>query len=58
MFVSSADGCDVVTEKYIRSVTYHLDETFEPSRIKVTKAPFLIARVGWGELDVGVLVEF
>ena len=58
MFVSSADGDHALTEQYIKSVTYHLHPSFKPNVIKVTKAPFLIARVGWGYFDVDFDIEF
>ena len=46
------------TAKYIRSVTYHLHPTFKPNIIKVTEAPFLLSRVGWGTFEIDMDVEF
>ena len=57
MFASLAQGADE-TGKFIKSVTYHLHPTFRPAVIKVTKAPFLLSRLGWGYFDVKMVVEF
>ena len=57
MFVCLNNDKDA-TQKYIKSVTYHLHPTFKPSVIKVEEAPFLLSRVGWGYFDVEVIVEF
>ena len=46
------------TQKYIKSVTYHLHPTFRPSKIKVEEAPFLLSRLGWGYFEVVMDVEF
>ena len=46
------------TSKFIKSVTYHLDPTFRPKDIKVSQAPFLLSRNGWGVFDVEFDVEF
>ena len=46
------------TSKFIKSVTYHLHSTFKPNVIKVSEAPFLLARVGWGYFEVEMEVEF
>ncbi len=46
------------TSKYIKSVTYHLHPTFRPNKIKVTEAPFLLSRVGWGYFDIEMDIEF
>lgn len=57
MFASLAQGHDE-TAKFIKSVTYHLHPTFKPPVIKVTKAPFLLSRVGWGYFDIKMVIEF
>ena len=55
MFVSlSLQGQADQTSEFIRSVTYKLHPTFRPSVIKIEKAPFLIARVGWGYFTIEV----
>mmetsp|Transcript_17667 Transcript_17667/g.51421 ORF Transcript_17667/g.51421 Transcript_17667/m.51421 type:complete len:177 (-) Transcript_17667:30-560(-) len=46
------------TARYIKSVTYHLHPTFCPSKIKVTDAPFLLCRHGWGYFQVQMDIEF
>ena len=46
------------TAKYIKSVTYHLHPTFKPSVIKVSEAPFLLSRVGWGYFGIEMDIEF
>lgn len=46
------------TNKFIKSVTYNLHPTFKPSKIKLTEAPFLLSRVGWGWFDVEMDIEF
>ena len=57
MFVAFNDNKDE-TSRYIKSVTYHLHPTFRPSKIKVTEAPFLLSRLGWGYFNVDFDVEF
>ena len=57
MFVAFNDNKDE-TSRYIKSVTYHLHPTFTPSKIKVTEAPFLLSRLGWGYFNVEMDVEF
>ena len=57
MFIAFNDDKDL-TAKYIKSVTYHLHPTFKPSVIKVTEAPFLLSRVGWGWFDIPMDIEF
>ena len=39
-------------------MTYHLHPTFTPKDITVSKAPFLLSRIGWGYFDVEFDVEF
>ena len=51
MFVSLNNNPDE-TQKYIKSVTYHLHPTFKVNKIKLTEAPFLLSRVGWGTFDI------
>jgi len=46
------------TQKYIKSVTYHLHPTFRPNKIKVEQAPFLLSRTGWGYFEIDMDVEF
>ena len=46
------------TTRYIKSVTYHLHPTFKPSKIKVSEAPFLLSRIGWGLFDIEMDIEF
>ena len=58
MYVSMANGNAEESNAYIKSVTYHLHPTFKPAVVKVTQAPFLIARVGWGYFDIKVVVEY
>jgi transcription initiation factor IIF auxiliary subunit len=58
MYVSMANGKAEESSKYIKSVTYHLCYGFNPRVIKVTQAPFLLARVGWGYFDVELVVEY
>lgn len=57
MYVAFNGGSDL-TEKYVKSVTYHLHPTFTPNKIKVEKAPFLLARVGWGYFEIQMDIEF
>ena len=57
MFVS-LNGNPEETSKYIKSVTYHLHPTFRPNKIKVTEAPFLLSRLGWGWFEVEMDIEF
>ena len=42
----------------IRSVTYILDETFEPPRVTLTKPPFLLTRKGYEEFTIGVKINY
>jgi transcription initiation factor IIF auxiliary subunit len=58
MYVSMANGKAEEASKYIKSVTYYLDPGFKPHVIKVTQAPFLLARVGYGYFDVELVVEY
>jgi transcription initiation factor IIF auxiliary subunit len=44
--------------KFVDSVTYHLHPTFKPSVIKVTEAPFLISRIGWGYFEIHMEIVF
>ena len=57
MFVAFNDNKDE-TARYIKSVTYHLHPTFRPNKIKVSEAPFLLSRLGWGYFPVEFDVEF
>ena len=57
MFIAFNDNREL-TSKYIKSVTYHLHHTFKPNKIKVSEAPFLLSRVGWGIFDVEMDIEF
>ena len=57
MFMAFNDNTDL-TSKYIKSVTYHLHPTFRPSKIKVTEAPFLLSRIGWGYFTITMDIEF
>ena len=57
MFVS-LNGNIEETSQYIKSVTYKLHPTFKPNVIKVTEAPYLLSRVGWGSFAVEIDVEF
>ena len=57
MFVA-LNGDNAATAKFIKSVTYHLHESFSQNVIKVEEAPFLLARVGWGYFDVKIDIEF
>uniref|UniRef100_A0A7S3HWI0 YEATS domain-containing protein n=1 Tax=Favella ehrenbergii TaxID=182087 RepID=A0A7S3HWI0_9SPIT len=57
MFMSLSNDVEE-TAKFIKSVTYHLHPTFKPSVIKVSEAPFLLSRLGWGYFDVEMEVEF
>ena len=52
------NGSPEETQRYIKSVTYYLHPTFKPSIIKVTEAPFLLSRIGWGYFEVGMAIEF
>ena len=51
MFVAFNDNKDL-TAKYIKSVTYHLHPTFRINKVKVSEAPFLLSRVGWGYFTI------
>lgn len=42
----------------IEKVVFELHPTFRPSRVVVTKPPFIIQRVGWGTFEVGVKIHF
>ena len=57
MFVCFNDDHDL-TSKYIKSVTYHLHPTFKVNKIKLTEAPFLLSRVGWGYFEIQMDIEF
>ena len=57
MFVS-LNGSPEETNKYIKSVTYHLHPTFRQPKIKVSEAPFLLSRLGWGWFEVEMDIEF
>ena len=57
MFVAFNDNKDL-TAKYIKSVTYHLHPTFRVNKIKVSEAPFLLSRVGWGYFTIQMDIEF
>ena len=57
MFVS-LNGNPEETQRYIKSVTYHLHPTFKPNKIKVSEAPFLLSRVGWGYFEIEMDIEF
>ena len=57
MFVS-LNGNPEETQKYIKSVTYHLHPTFRPNKITVTEAPFLLSRLGWGWFEIEIDIEF
>ena len=57
MFVAFNDNKDL-TAKYVKSVTYNLVPGFKPTKIKVSKAPFLLSRVGWGYFTVNFDIEF
>ena len=46
------------TARYIKSVTYHLHPSFAKNKIKVTEAPFLLSRVGWGYFEITMDIEF
>ena len=46
------------TSKYIKSVTYYLHPTFKPSVIKISEAPFLLSRLGWGYFPIQMVVEY
>lgn len=57
MFMSLSNEVEQ-TSKFIKSVTYHLHPTFRQNKIKVSEAPFLLSRLGWGYFDVEMDVEF
>ena len=57
MFVSLNNNPEE-TQKYIKSVTYHLHPSFRQNKIKLTEAPFLLSRVGWGTFDIQIDIEF
>ena len=57
MFVS-LNSSPEETQKYIKSVTYHLHPTFRQNKIKLTEAPFLLSRVGWGTFGIKIDIEF
>ncbi|CDS13344.1 hypothetical protein LRAMOSA05522 [Lichtheimia ramosa] len=40
---------------YIDHVEYILHESFQPSRIVVTQAPYLLKQEGWGEFELGIV---
>lgn len=44
--------------KFIESITYHLHPTFNPPKIKVSKYPFILSRIGWGYFEVHIEIEF
>jgi len=51
MFISSSPT-DVVVPKTVKSVTWHLHETFNPRRVKVSEPPFYLSRRGWGYFEI------
>ena len=58
MFVCLSNGKKEETGNYVESVTYHLHPTFKPSVIKVTQAPFLLSRIGWGYFEMEIDIVF
>ncbi|KAI7885548.1 hypothetical protein K492DRAFT_190936 [Lichtheimia hyalospora FSU 10163] len=42
-------------EAYVDHVEYILHESFQPSRIVVTQAPYLLKQEGWGEFELGIV---
>ena len=46
------------SEKFIKSVTYHLHPTFKPSVITINNFPFILSRIGWGYFTVELEVNF
>ncbi len=58
MFITLNNESVDETSKFIKSVTYHLHPTFNPNKIKVEQAPFLLSRIGWGYFEVTMDVEF
>ena len=44
--------------KYIRKVSFELDETFDPIINHVIYAPFEHSRLGWGTLNVPITINF
>ena len=57
MFMSLSNDVEE-SAKFIKSVTYHLHPTFKPSKIKVSEAPFLLSRLGWGYFEIEMDIEF
>ena len=57
MFVCLNNDKDA-TQKIIKSVTYHLHPTARPAVIKVTEAPFLLSKVGWGYYEIKIEIQF
>jgi transcription initiation factor IIF auxiliary subunit len=46
------------TGDFVKEITYYIHPTFKPDVIKVTEAPFLLSRTGWGFFEVFILVKF
>jgi len=57
MFISSSPT-DVVPTASVKSVLWHLHETFRPRRVKQTEPPFYLSRRGWGYFEVRADITF
>ncbi|KAK2962550.1 putative YEATS family protein [Blattamonas nauphoetae] len=55
-YLKSPYGNDLST--FVSSVTFHIHETFLRPQIKLTKPPYEIKELGWGEFPVGITVAF
>ncbi|KAJ8662943.1 hypothetical protein O0I10_001119 [Lichtheimia ornata] len=49
---TSSSSC---LDAYVDHVEYILHESFQPSRIVVTQAPYLLKQEGWGEFELGIV---
>ena len=57
MFVSTKKN-NLVSSRDIDQVIYNLHPTFNPSRIIVKDAPYLLKRLGWGYFEIGITIKF
>eukprot|EP00347_Sterkiella_histriomuscorum_P019741 403340466 len=59
MYISLAnDPTRLKAGRFIESVTFHLHPDFTPNVIVKKESPFLITKLGWGEFEIKMEVEF
>jgi len=45
-------------DQFVEFVEFKLHPTFDPPVVRVSKAPFTLARIGWGTFKVGVTIHW